>query len=99
MKKIVKLTERDLTRLVKRVIKEDKDTKNDYMFQMDDIMGGFSEDILEVIEDYKIKIEEIMFEANGDRMLEDYELKKIEEEYEDYIYYITDIEKSIKGLM
>ncbi len=37
MKKIVKLTERDLTRLVKKVIKEDEDTFMSYEEKLDNM--------------------------------------------------------------
>ena len=99
MKKIVKLTERDLTRLVKKVIKEDEDIKMDYIYQMDDTMAMFSKEILGVIEHYEIKIEEIMFEADGDEMLEGYEFEDIQQEYEGYVDFLDDVKRGLKKML
>ena len=41
MKKIVKLTERDLSRIVKRVVNEDKDDRREIGRILDDIMRSF----------------------------------------------------------
>ena len=99
MKKIVKLTERDLTRLVKKVIKEDEDIKMDYIYQMDETMSMFSKKILGLIEDYEIKIEEIMFEADGDEMLESNEFEDIKQEYERYVDFLDDVKKGLKKML
>lgn len=99
MKKIVRLTESDLTKLVKKVIKEDKDIKMDYIYQMDETMSMFSKKILGLIEDYEIKIEEIMFEADGDEMLESYEFEDIKQEYEGYVDFLDDVKKGLKKML
>ena len=99
MKKIVRLTESDLTKLVKRVIKEDEDIKRDYIDQMDETMTMFSKKILEVIEDYEIKIEEIMLEADGDEMLEGDEFEDIKQEYEGYLDFLDDVKRGLKKLL
>ena len=71
MKKIVRLTESDLTRLVKKVIKEDEETTDDYYRVMDNMIEDCQDEILEVIENYKEKLRELIEEIDNDKKLED----------------------------
>jgi len=70
MKKIVKLTETDLTKLVKRVIKEDEDTFMDYEDRLNIIEGNLDEIkyLFSRIEDELLQMEE---EINDDDNLDD----------------------------
>ena len=54
MKKIVRLTERDLTKLVKKVIKEDEDSFMDYEEKLNELesrLNDIEEELLQMEED------------------------------------------------
>jgi hypothetical protein len=74
MKKIVKLTERDLTRLVKKVIKEDEDTFMDYEDRLDIIKGN--------LDDFEYELYDIENNIERDNDLDSDE----KEELIDYVY-------------
>jgi len=59
MKKIVKLTESDLTKLVKRVIKEDEDSMMDYEEMLNEI-----ESDLDNIEEKLYNFEELLMDED-----------------------------------
>ena len=99
MKKIVKLTERDLTRLVKRVIKEDEETTDDYYRVMDNMIEDCQDEILEVIENYKEKLRELIEEIDNDKKLEDEEIGQLIFTLKyDYMDDLIKREKAIKKL-
>ncbi len=74
MKKIVKLTETDLTRLVKKVIKEDEDTFMDYEDRLDIIKGN--------LDDFEYELYDIENNIERDNDLDSDE----KEELIDYVY-------------
>lgn len=53
MKKIIRLTERDLTRLVKRVINENKESVTDYEEVMNELLSDFVYEIKEKIKEFE----------------------------------------------
>lgn len=83
MKKIVKLTESDLTRIVKKVIKENEE-KN-FMFYMEEL-GEFVNKLVwdgldiegEEMEYFVDEIYQIVYNAKQDRNLTDEEISQIE---------------------
>ena len=99
MKKIVRLTERDLTRLVKKVIKEDEETTDDYYRVMDNMIEDCQDEILEVIENYKEKLRELIEEIDNDKKLEDEEIGQLIFTLKyDYMDDLIKREKAIKKL-
>lgn len=98
MKKIVKLTESDLTNLVKRVINEDKETFRDHLHKMGRIMMMFDRDILKVIEEYQMKLSEVFSEVENDEMLGEEELEKLTDEYERHMSQFENMENDTKSL-
>jgi hypothetical protein len=85
MKKIVKLTERDLSRLVKRVINEGQKTMMENGVKMVYVMGLFDNEILEVIEKYKMKLSEVFSEIEDNKMLDEEDLERLTDDYEGYM--------------
>ena len=99
MKKIVRLTERDLTKLVKKVIKEDEETTDDYYRVMDNMIEDCQDEILEVIENYKEKLRELIEEIDNDKKLEDEEIGQLIFTLKyDYMDDLIKREKAIKKL-
>jgi hypothetical protein len=83
MKKIVKLTESDLTRIVKRVIEEQED--NDFMVYMEDLAEYANKldwDGLDIegeeMEYFVDEIYQIVYNAKQDENLTDEEISQIE---------------------
>ena len=98
MKKIVKLTETDLTNLVKKVINEDKKTFRGHLHKMGRIMMMFDRDILKVIEEYQMKLSEVFSEVENDEMLGEEELERLTDEYERYMSQFENMENDAKKL-
>ncbi len=82
MKKIVRLTESDLTRIVKRIISENEDEGSDYMYYIDSLheLKGYSKKAKTEIEikHFKSEIRELIRMAQSDDELSEEELEEIE---------------------
>jgi Asp-tRNA(Asn)/Glu-tRNA(Gln) amidotransferase C subunit len=104
MKKIVRLTEQDLVRLVKKVIKEQPSPVfRDYMKEIDNISSYLEYDEIsdEEIDDLLSKIESIMNSVEMEEELDDDEIDQILE-YANDIYQLIyrhndSLRESIKG--
>ena len=88
MKKIVRLTERDLTRLVKKVIKEDKETFretfDDYGSEIMDIFHSFVFGIKDMVTQYEEELTKLAEEISDSEV----DGKLNEDEVDELLYAI-----------
>jgi molecular chaperone GrpE (heat shock protein) len=87
MKKIVRLTERDLTKLVKKVIKEDEDSFMDYEEKLNELKSRLN-DIENELESRLNDIEEELLQMEEDINNED---NLDDDEKEDLIDYVDEL--------
>jgi hypothetical protein len=93
MKKIIRLTESDLTKLVRRVIKEQESNNlvEKYMSYMDYFVGHYRLGITVNEIQYLVDgIETVYLDANEDNDLSDDELNELYEYADGLIKYIND---------
>jgi hypothetical protein len=97
MKKIIKLTESDLSRIVKRVIKENDDYDNEVDERMVDADNYADELFWEMNNRIEELFKDFLHQVNVDEIIKEYQDKFRESEYGQYIkdaydYNLDDIE-------
>lgn len=98
MKKIVRLTESDLTRLVKKVIKEDEETFYDYRDMVEKLKKDFITEHTDLVADYLDKMEELKETIENIEELEEGEMDELTNELEHYINEIYHMARKMKKL-
>ena len=95
MKKIVKLTETDLTRLVKRVINEEKSSMSDYDMMMETIFEEYIDQLKKVHNDYKEELEDLFDQIEMDDNLTEDEIGELLDNGLEIMSFFDKMEKQL----
>lgn len=96
MKKIVTLTEKDLTRLVKRVIQEEESSMSDYDMMMETIYEEYIDQLKKVHNDYKEELEDLFDQIEADDNLTEDEIGELLDNGLEIMSFFDKMEKQLK---